>query len=198
MLLSDNNIIDNNQYFKWMNSIILETVDDLRRLCAHLRPSALDRLGLVPALRLLIDKVNKECGIELRFLVNGEEYKLPANVEITFFRVMQEALNNIRRHSKATTAIISVYFNNNSFKVVIEDNGQGFDTSRIKEITNSENRLGLAGMRWRMESIGGLLRIDSKPGESTIVMAEIDLNKYKNMLKSKTYIAFRNEFDTQN
>lgn len=198
MLLSDNNTNDSKKYLEWMNSIILETVDDLKRLCAHLRPSALDRLGFVPALRVLIDRMYKECGIEVRLLVNGEERKLPANIEINFFRVMQEALNNVRRHSKATMTILRVHFNHDSFKVVIEDNGQGFDKSRIKEIINSENKLGLAGMRWRMESIGGLLHIDSKSGENTVIMAEIDLNKYQNMHKLTIPIEFRNEFDTYN
>ncbi len=173
------------KYFEWMNNIILNTVEDLRRLCAHLRPRALDNLGLIPAMRLLIDKMNKESEIEFRIHVEGDEQKLPSIIEVNVFRMVQEALTNVRRHSQATQATLSVYFNPKSLKITAEDNGQGFKTLKMNN-SDFVSKLGMEGMRWRIESLGGVFRVYSEIGVKTVVTAELQYEKCVKYAQSQT------------
>jgi two-component system sensor histidine kinase DegS len=98
---------------------------------------------------------------------------LSSQIEINIFRIVQEALNNVRQHSKATSATLELYFTPESIKIVIEDNGQGFTISNTKDASNFENRLGLVGIKWRIRSLGGTLHIDSDNG--TKLTAEIKI-----------------------
>ncbi len=173
------------KYFEWMNNIILSTVEDLRRLCAHLRPRALDNFGLIPAMRALIDKMNKESEIEFRIHTEGNEQKLPAIIEVNVFRMVQEALTNVRRHSQATQATLSISFNPKALKIIVEDNGRGFNTT----INNPDfvSKLGLEGMRWRIESLGGFFYIFSEIGKHTVVTAELQYEKCIKYAQSQNY-----------
>lgn len=157
---------------EWVRDATLQAVEDVRRISLDLRPSVLDDLGLVAALRWLTDRTSEESGINIRILVNGPKRKLPPQTEVTIFRVTQEALNNIRRHSKAKEAVVKLKFAKECLKVTIDDNGRGFRLP--KKVASLANRggLGLIGMRHRIDSLGGTLKIRSWPGKGTSLLIE--------------------------
>jgi two-component system sensor histidine kinase DegS len=155
---------------EWIRDATLRAIEDLRRTSLDLRPSVLDDLGLVPALRWLVDHMGQESGINTRIRVNGEKRKLSPQAEVTIFRVTQEALNNIKRHSKAKEAKVTLEFDKEFFKVKIEDNGQGFRLPKKLERLAASGKLGLIGMQQRIGLFGGTLKIRSKPGEGTSLL----------------------------
>jgi len=158
---------------EWVRDATLQTAEEVRRISLDLRPSVLDDLGLVPALRWLVDRVNKESDINTQILINGVERKLSSQVEITLFRVVQEALNNIKRHSKAKEAVVTVEFTIKSLKVTVEDNGQGFHPPRNFTSFTAEGKLGLIGLQQRINFIDGTFQIHSKPGEGTSLLIKV-------------------------
>jgi len=113
----DNNVCQVRQNAKWIRDTTLSVSDDLRRLSLHLRPSVLDNMGLVSALMWLVDQFNECDGIHARISITGAERKLSPGTETTIFRIVQEALNNVRRHSKATVATIALQFLPQSIKL---------------------------------------------------------------------------------
>jgi two-component system sensor histidine kinase DegS len=155
---------------EWIRDATLQAVEELRRTSLDLRPSVLDDLGLVPALRWLVDHMSQESGINTRVRINGEKRKLTPQAEVAIFRVTQEALNNIKRHSKAKEAIVTLEFDKEFFKVKIEDNGQGFQPPKKLGKLAASGKLGLIGMQQRIDLLGGTLKIHSKPGEGTSLL----------------------------
>jgi two-component system sensor histidine kinase DegS len=157
---------------EWIRDATLQAVEDVRRTSLDLRPSVLDDLGLVPALRWLVDRTNKESGINIRILVNGTKRNLSPEAEVTIFRITQEALNNIKRHSKATEAVITLEFNTECLKITLDDNGQGFRPPKKLDRLAARGKLGLIGMRQRIDFLGGTFQIRSRPGEGTRLLIE--------------------------
>jgi two-component system sensor histidine kinase UhpB len=158
---------------EWIRDTTLETVEGLRRISLDLRPSILGDLGLVPALRWLVDRMNKESGINTRIMVNGKKRKLSPEAEITIFRITQEALNNVKRHSRATEAVVTLEFTpEGCLRISIEDNGQGFRPPKKFDRLASSGKLGLIGMHQRIDFLGGTFAIRSKPGEGTLLLIE--------------------------
>lgn len=155
---------------EWIRDATLQAIEDLRRTSLDLRPSVLDDLGLVPALRWLVDHMSQESGINTRIRVKGEKRKLSPQAEVAIFRVIQEALNNIKRHSKAKEAEVTLEFDKEFFKVKIEDNGQGFRPPQKLERFAASGKLGLIGMQQRIDLFGGTLKIRSKLGEGTSLL----------------------------
>ena len=160
-----------------IKSIILQSISDLRRLYLHLRPTALDDLGLLPSIRLLIEKINKESDINAQISVEGEEQRLQPQIEVHIYRVIQEALNNILYHSKATTALVSLHYSTESLKIKVADNGQGFIPNHK---LNLGDKFGLIGMEQRIKSLGGTFQISSITNEGTQILIEL---KHKDCMK---------------
>jgi two-component system sensor histidine kinase DegS len=142
----------------------------LRRLSQDLRPAALDRLGLLPALEWLASNVNEHSGITTEVKVVGEERRLPEEVAIALFRIVQEALRNVWRHSGATYAKVLVEFTENKTRVTVSDNGKGFSVPENISNMAKDGKLGLTGMQERVQLVGGTLEIHSQPGEGTSVV----------------------------
>ena len=146
-----------------------------RRICNGLRPAILD-LGLLPALRdLVADIGEREGAAEISLTIEGEEQRLPAEVEFTLFRVAQEGLNNALAHSGARQVRLEVCFGD-SVRLRLRDDGHGFVTPRRLEDLPGDH-LGLIGMRERLARFGGTLTITSAPGEGTMVEARLPLNQ---------------------
>ena len=172
LVSADNNNSEVERNAAWIRDTTLSTADKLRRISLELRPGILDNLGLVPALRWLVDRMNTECDIHARIIVNGVERKSSLQTEITIFRIVQEALNNIKRHSKASEAVVTLGFNSEDLKITIEDNGQGFYPPEDINSYATRGKLGLVGMQERISFLGGTLQIRSKPGEGTLLLIE--------------------------
>jgi two-component system sensor histidine kinase DegS len=145
----------------------------LRRLAQDLRPSSLDHLGLLPALEWLASDVGGYSGIATKVNVVGKERRLPEEVEIVLFRIIQEALRNVWRHSGATSAEIRVEFDENKTRVTVSDNGKGFNLpDKIGDLAK-DGKLGLAGMQERAQLIGGALAVQSRPNKGTSISVEL-------------------------
>lgn len=156
----------------------VKILDEIHRLIYELRPSLLDDMGLVSAARWLGENNLEAGGIGFEFRTVGKTRRLPSEVEVTLFRVIQEAMNNILRHAGAKKASVVLYFRKSSISVRIADDGQGFD---VQEAINAKDRprgLGLLGMRERVELLKGTINIRSKPGESgTVVEVKIPVEE---------------------
>ena len=147
----------------------------IRRLSQDLRPAALDRLGLLPALEWLAANVTEHSGIATKVNVVGKEVRLSEETAIALFRITQEALRNVWRHSEATNVEITVEFSESSIIISISDNGNGFELpADITDLANT-GKLGLTGMQERAQLIGGKLNVESAPGEGTKITVELPL-----------------------
>ena len=147
-------------------------VHGVRRLSQDLRPAAIDRLGLLPAIRWLAEESERYSGIKTRLNVIGKEYKLPEESAIALFRITQEALRNVWKHSGATRAGIIVEFHNRKTRITICDNGKGFKLSGQVGDLARLGKLGLAGMQERVQLIGGSLAVETVPGRGTTISLE--------------------------
>jgi len=164
------------EYKKIQLDVLRERINnimaDVRRLSQDLRPPALDRLGLLPALEWLASDIGKRSGMNIEVTVKGVSRRFSPEVELVLFRVAQEALRNILRHSLATSAGITVEFGEKLIRITVKDNGQGFYLPETTGDLVKRGRLGLAGMQERIKLVGGSLKISSKPGKGTIVTIE--------------------------
>ena len=149
-----------------------DIIQNLRRLSQDLRPPALDRLGLVPALEGLATDIEKHSGINLVVKTYSPSRRLPDEIELVLFRTAQEALRNVWKHSQATSAEIIVEFDAIKSKITIKDNGKGFELPETIGDLVKQGKLGLTGMQERIQLIGGSLKIESKPRGGTTVIIE--------------------------
>jgi len=164
------------EYKKIQLDILRERINgimaDIRRLSQDLRPPALDRLGLLPALEWLASDIGKRSGIDIKVMTRGVSRRLSPEVELVLFRVAQEALRNTLRHSQATSAEVAVEFGERLIRITVKDNGKGFYLPETTSDLVKRGRLGLAGMQERIQLVGGSLRISSRPGKGTTVTIE--------------------------
>lgn len=166
--------------FSEENRILLENLwrqtngimDGVRRLSQDLRPPTLDRLGLLPALEWLASDIEKRSGIRVRLEIRGEERRFTEQVELLLFRIVQEVLTNVWRHSGAKEAGVTVEFGAGAIRIAVRDNGKGFGLPHAMGDLARDGRLGLAGMEERARLLGGELRIVSGPDNGTTVSIE--------------------------
>jgi PAS domain S-box-containing protein len=147
-------------------------LEGVRRFSQDLRPSVLDDLGLLPALQWLAADVEAHFGIDVGMAVVGSERRFSPEVELLLFRVAQEAMRNVWRHAEASRAWLTVEFDESKTTLTISDNGKGFEVPKRAGDLAEVGKLGLAGMEERARLIGGTLRLQSKPGEGSIVTVE--------------------------
>jgi len=150
-----------------------ELIGELRALCNELRPPALVQFGLAKAIRshaAAFRERHKELEIDLDLEEDGET--LPDSTRLAFYRIFQETLNNVIRHSKATQVYIKLGWLGDEVSLEIHDNGQGFQIPVDPLSLVREGHLGLAGMRERAEAIGGNLSIISTPGKGTHIFVK--------------------------
>ena len=150
-----------------------KTIDEMRRFCHELRPGLLDRFGLVPSLQLLTKETRQEDTLRCHFEVVGAERRLSPEIELVLFRATQEALGNIRKHSKATEAEVCLSFSNGIAEVCVSDNGSGFEVPASLGNFARQGKLGLAGVQERVRQIGGTLSVRSKLNEGTTMLIQV-------------------------
>lgn len=156
-----------------IRDLAIRTMEEIHRVVYSLRPSLLDDLGLVAAVQWLADHYLEEAGIKVLFETVGSERSLSAEAEITLFRITQEAITNIVKHSGAESVSIAVEFHANSAAVHIEDDGHGFSVEEVTSSLETDRGLGLLGMKERAELLDGYLRIEAQHERGTKVSAEV-------------------------
>jgi two-component system, NarL family, sensor histidine kinase DegS len=152
--------------------MLLHTIDDVRRLSRDLRPSILDNVGLLPALRWLAESLTNQSGIRIDLQVNGKEHSLPPEFEIIIFRIAQDALNNVVRHSGATVATVTLDFVTGNFKLTVADNGRGFSPPEKLADFAVKGKLGLQRMEQQANLLDGTFKVASQPGKGTVITVE--------------------------
>ena len=156
---------------------ISEIISDVRRFCHKLRPDILDRIGLISALHMLADEMSSNGKLKANVQVMGVLERLSPDTELALFRVAQEALNNVVKHSGATIASVTVDFNPSELKLTMSDNGRGFDSTGFIDSLPGTGKLGLLGMRDRARLVKGSFSLDSQVGKGTSVSIVIPRQK---------------------
>ena len=156
-----------------LRELVIRTLDDLKQLTQDLRPRILDDLGLVAALEWLGDSLNKQYGIQSQVQEKGSSRPLSSESQLLLFRIAQEALSNVRRHSCASMVDVILEFSRDKTCIIIQDNGKGFKLpERLGDLVKT-NKLGLLGMQERARLLGGSVTIWSAPDKGTKVTAEL-------------------------
>jgi signal transduction histidine kinase len=142
-----------------------------------LRPTMLDDVGLIPTLRWYIQNFSNRLNIRSNFQAVGFEEKLPPQMETAFYRIIQEALNNIAKHAGASRVDISLQWRDSIISVSITDNGRGFDLDKVLGPESLERSLGIIGMQERISLLGGKIDIQSRPDSGTYLYIEVPYPK---------------------
>jgi signal transduction histidine kinase len=152
--------------------LVEKSVIEVHRFARELRPAVLDDLGLIPALHAYIKSLAERAKVKIQMTAFGGVEALGDNERTVLFRVAQEALTNVARHARATQVKISIRRISGSVRMEISDNGKSFLVEKTVTAKNPK-RLGLVGMKERVEMVGGKLTIESMRGKGTTVCAEI-------------------------
>ena len=151
-----------------------DTVKSVRRISSQLRPSLLDDLGLTAAMEWQLGEFEKRAGIKTLFKAPHEEIPVPDSAKTALFRIFQESLTNVVRHSGASQLSVELREEAGQLKMSIIDNGTGFDPAKVAE----KRTLGILGMKERSEMIGGTYVINSIPGEGTSVFVSVPVSTF--------------------
>jgi signal transduction histidine kinase len=157
-----------------VKAVAVRTLEDVHRLILDLRPSVLDDLGLLSAIRWYADRQLATRGIAVRFEF-GDLPRLPPEMETALFRMCQEAMSNVARHAQATAVLVQVGVEGGEVVVDVEDDGRGFELAAAAR-PEGRRSWGLLGIRERAEILGGTARIESAPGQGTHVEVRIPLS----------------------
>jgi signal transduction histidine kinase len=145
--------------------LLENAITEIRKVSSNLRPTMLDELGLAPAVHALVKNIEKRTKIKISTQIKMPAKKLPAEYELHIFRIIQEGLNNIEKHSSASKAEVNISNKKGTMRIIIEDNGKGFDKNKTDKKTGK--KFGLLSMKERSASVGGTLNINSKVKKGT-------------------------------
>ncbi len=153
-----------------LKQTIIGVLNNLHTLAVKLRPASLDHVGLVTALQQYVTDFGNEHSLTVQLdALEIHNLRLPADTETALFRIVQESLTNVVLHARASRVDILLNQRNGCVAVTVEDNGVGFDPAAVVR----ENRLGLFGMRERVEMLGGSMSVESAPGKGTAIFVEV-------------------------
>ncbi len=158
-----------------MRAVAKTALGEIHRLAVELRPSILDDMGLIPALEKYVADFRAAHGLDVDLHVSwGSDNRVPHEIEVTVYRIVQEALNNIAKYAKAENVSVIVTRDDRGLEAIVEDDGIGFDADEIM-LDNESNKLGLHGMRERASLAGGTFTIESSTGHGTTIYVRIPL-----------------------
>lgn len=158
-----------------LKSAVKGSLQEVRKIIHNLRPMVLDDLGLIPAVKRLADEYSAASELEVIISVIGKETRIDSTIEVAVFRVIQEALNNSRKHAQANHVVVKIEFLQGFINAVISDDGVGFETSMVNEKISKGEHFGLYGMRERIELLGGTFNLSSQTKKGTRIAMRIPL-----------------------
>ena len=158
--------------------MVERSVDIVHRFARELRPTVLDDLGLIPALHSFVKSFSKQTRLHVRLTIFAGVEKLDNAKRTVLYRIAQEALTNVARHARANLVDVSIEKRPDSICLKIKDDGKSFQVDRVLHAKRNK-RLGLLGMRERVEMVGGSFSIESAPGKGTTICAHIPVTNGK-------------------
>lgn len=167
-----------------LRKMVTTTIDSVRQFSRDLRPTVLEDLGLVPALQYLVNELSQQDTIDVALNAEGTTEGLPPDMEVTIYRIVQEALTNVRKHARASRAQVHAQFLPSQIIITIQDNGSGFtlpeETAELVDIGS----LGLMGLKERAQLFGGQMVITSQVGQGTTVQVVLPRNPRPSKLRA--------------
>jgi len=158
---------------KKAQSLAVQVSTEVSRLIHELRPTLLDTLGLVPAIRRYAEDILRPMGLKVSLESKGSELPLPSEVEVGLYRIAQGALGNILKHSNAKNVVLTLEYKEDQLLMRIKDDGVGFDVSKLTGVDERGRGSGVFGMKERVKLMGGSCSIESQPGQGTLVSVSI-------------------------
>lgn len=156
-----------NEYVNRLGELAQQSLKEMRLLVHEMRPSVLEKEGLAGALQARLDAVERHSGIRAKLAVNLNR-KLTPHVQLQYYRVAEEALNNALKHARATAVRVDIHSTANAINMEISDNGAGFDMAAA-----GSGGLGLTSIRERVEKLGGRLHVETTPGSGTTIRVHL-------------------------
>ena len=161
-----------------VNKCLREIIEDMRGLIYDLRPMSFDDIGFDVTVERSLDKFKRFNNINCVYKVEGKPYPIDNVVQITLLRVIQEACNNAIKHASASNLIVSMKYKDSQLKLMIQDDGRGFDVSSIQSVSRDDNTgFGLSMMKERVYLLSGKLDIQSSPGNGCSICVTIPILK---------------------
>ena len=167
---------DTRQQIEDISATTSQAISEVKEISYNLRPYQLDRIGLTKAIEALLKKAEAASGIRFQSEMDDLQAALPKEAEINFYRIVQECVNNILKHSQATEATISIRRRGSQLQMTLQDNGKGF-TPGVTSENAAPGGFGLLGISERAQLLGGQAVIRSAPGQGTTIQLEIELSK---------------------
>ena len=152
-----------------LRTMATKTLHQIRNMIFELRPVILKTQGLEPALRSYVERLREAEGMNIHLQVEGLEERLPTRLEEICFSIIQEAINNVKRHADEKNVWLTAIRRGDEFQVVVKDDGEGFDLAEVERSYDRRGKLGLLNMRERAEMIGGRLSIEAASGKGTTI-----------------------------
>jgi len=162
-----------------VSSMTSEALREVRAMALDLRPFQLDEMGLTKAILAMTMRLTDSSRIQFHADMDELNGELPKEREIHFYRIVQELLTNIVKHSKATEAKVTIRKAGPVLRALIQDNGCGFDATFLPGQSPAQAGFGLRGIRERVRTLGGRLQLDSRAGEGTTAIIEVPIERSK-------------------
>ncbi len=159
-----------------LTTVLGDQIQDIRRILYDLRPIILDNYGLVPAVESYLNNLQEKNQLQVSLAVSGNKERISPRIEVTLFRILQEATTNVIKHAKATELKVNISIQEEEVKLLVEDNGTGLDHYSISTPPH-QNHLGLASIQERALLLGGNCNIDSNKEEGTRIMVKVPINR---------------------
>ncbi|SHE11359.1 Sensor protein degS [Chlamydia abortus] len=175
-MLSQENLDSVKEELSDLKGQVRDGLEEVRKMIFNLRPMALDDLGLIPTLHKFVQDFEEKSKIRTRFELAGREKRLPSEMEVAVYRLIQEAFSNVLKHAKATYISLTITFQKHMTQIVIKDNGIGFNVEEMESKMITSSHYGLIGMQERIDLLEGKIHIESKKGEGTKITMLIPIN----------------------
>jgi signal transduction histidine kinase len=152
-----------------VRTMVTGSIASVRQFSRDLRPLALEDLGLMAAMQYLVNQLAQSTGIEVNFEVEGPIEGLSNDMEVAIYRILQETLNNVRKHADATEVDVLAHFDDDQVTLTVADNGRGFEVPEAMTDFASSGSFGVMGLQERAQLFGGNVTVQSQPQVGTVV-----------------------------